>query len=140
MSKSLKPTTRSAKIGCTIRRLEPEEAKQIEIPTAPTAPKRGEKARSSILRIVESREDLEETHRDGSDDEDDPHKLSEADMQALHGFKKRDKPFIYIKSVADRRPGELLREDKKKAEVAATRARRFKPDVVKDRLLQRLLA
>lgn len=137
---SIKPTTRSAKLGCTIRRLEPEEVKQIELPTAPTAPRRGEKARSSILRIVESREDLEETHKGESDDENDPHKLSEEDMKALHGFKKRDKPFIYIKSVVDRRPGELLREDKKKAEVAAARARRFKPDVVKDRLLRRLLA
>ena len=52
-----------------------------------------------------------------------------------HGFKRRDKPFVYIRSTVDRKPGELLRDDQKKAQ----RARKYKPEIVTDRILRRLL-
>lgn len=124
-------STRSAKLGCVIRPIAAED--EIEDAKPVAAPKRGVAAKSSIIRVAETREDIELEGESESKDS------AAADLASLHGFKKRDKAFVYIPTKSERKPGELLKEDKKKALAAEVRARRYKPDVVADRILRQLL-
>jgi hypothetical protein len=59
----------------------------------------------------------------------------EKEPEVRHGFTKRQTPFVYIRGDPNTIPGDILREDKKKA----LRARKYNSEIVTQRLLSRIL-